>query len=135
MALVEVERQKTKVAMESVEMSQRLAELETQKRKDAELKAKHEKEERNKALHEVVCNSIPYRRYKFEEIEAATNKFDNTLKIGEGGYGPVFRGVIDHTVVAIKAVRPDIAHGERQFQQEVIVVFLLAQTRSMNIEF
>ncbi|KAG5008878.1 hypothetical protein JHK87_017393 [Glycine soja] len=122
LALVEVERQKTKVAMESVEMSQRLAELETQKRKDAELKAKHEKEERNKALHEVVCNSIPYRRYKFEEIEAATNKFDNTLKIGEGGYGPVFRGVIDHTVVAIKAVRPDIAHGERQFQQEVIVL-------------
>ncbi|TKY64313.1 U-box domain-containing protein 35 [Spatholobus suberectus] len=122
LALAEVERQKAKVAMESAEMSQRLAEMETQKRKEAELRAKHEEEEMNKALHEVVCNSIPYRRYKLEEIEAATNNFNRALKIGEGGYGPVFRGVLDHTVVAIKAVRPDLAHGERQFQQEVIVL-------------
>ncbi|RDX86824.1 U-box domain-containing protein 35, partial [Mucuna pruriens] len=122
LALAEVERQKAKTAMESAEMSQRLAELETQKRKEVELRAKQEEEERKKALHEVVCNSIPYRRYKIEEIEAATNNFDKSLKIGEGGYGPVFKGVLDHTVVAIKAVRPDIVHGEKQFQQEVIVL-------------
>ncbi|XP_027337326.1 U-box domain-containing protein 35-like [Abrus precatorius] len=122
LALVEIERQKAKAAMESAEMLQRLAEMETQKRKEAELRAKHEEEKRNKALHEVVCNSVPYRRYNIEEIEAATDNFDNALKIGEGGYGPVFKGLLDHTVVAIKAVRPDMAHGERQFQQEVIVL-------------
>ncbi|KAK7349275.1 hypothetical protein VNO77_06518 [Canavalia gladiata] len=122
LALAGVERQKAKAAMKSAEMSRRLAKMESQKRKEAELRAKHEEEERSKALHEVVYNSIPYRRYDIKEIEVATNKFDNALKIGEGGYGPVFRGLIHHTVVAIKAVRPDIAHGERQFQQEVIIL-------------
>ncbi|KAL2337911.1 hypothetical protein Fmac_012357 [Flemingia macrophylla] len=121
-ALAEIERQKAKAAMESAEMSQRLAEMETLKRKEIELRAKREEKERNKEFHEVVCNSIPCRRYKIEELEAATNNFDEALKIGEGGYGPVFRGVIDHTIVAIKALRPNLAHGERQFQQEVIVL-------------
>ncbi|CAK8560373.1 unnamed protein product [Lathyrus sativus] len=122
LALAEVERQKAKVAMESAEMSQRLAEMETQKRKLAELKAKYDEEERKRTLQDVVYNSIPYRRYNIEEIAVATNGFDNALKIGEGGYGPVFKGVLDHTVVAIKVLRPDLAHGERQFQQEIIVL-------------
>lgn len=105
-------------------MSQRLAEMETKKRKQAEIKARREEEERTIALREVVYNSIPYRRYDIKEIEVATNGFNYDLKIGEGGYGPVFKGVIDHTVVAIKALRPDLAHGERQFQQEVTIIFL-----------
>ncbi|KAK7311672.1 hypothetical protein RJT34_09958 [Clitoria ternatea] len=122
LALAEVERQKAKKAIESAEMSHRLAEMEAKKRKKAELIVKHEQEERTKALREVVCNSLAYRRYVIEEIETATDNFDNALKIGEGGYGPVFKGLLDHTVVAIKAVRPDLAQGERQFQQEVIVL-------------
>ncbi|KAH1104913.1 hypothetical protein GYH30_038298 [Glycine max] len=61
-------------------------------------------------------------RYNIKEIEVATNYFDNALKIGEGGYGPVFKGVLDHTEVAIKALKPDISQGERQFQQEVNVL-------------
>ncbi|KAJ1420357.1 UspA [Sesbania bispinosa] len=122
LALAEVERQKAKAAIEAAEVSQILAQMETVKRKQAEIRAKHEEEERRKALHEAVVNSIPYRRYDIKEIEAATNNFDDALKIGEGGYGPVFKGVLDHTVVAIKVVKPDLAHGERQFQQEVLVL-------------
>lgn len=135
LALAEVERQKAKAALESVEVSQRLAEMETEKRKLAEIRARHEGEVRRKTLQEVVYNSIPYRRYNIKAIEVATNGFDDALKIGEGGYGPVFKGVLDHTVVAIKVVRPDLAHGERQFQQEVTIIFLLVETRSMNIKF
>lgn len=136
LALAEVERQKAKEAIEAAEMSQCLAEMETEKRKEAQLRATQEEEQMKKALHEIVCNSIPYRRYSIEEIEAATNKFDKVMKIGEGGYGPVFKGVLDHTVVAIKAVRPDITRGsEKQFQQEVIVFLFLSETRSINIKF
>jgi len=119
LALAEVERQKTKMAIKSIEISKHLARMETQKRKEIELKVKHEEEETIKALHEVIYTNIPYRKYTIEDIEVATNKFDNNLKIGEGGYGPVFKGVLDHTVVAIKAMRPDITYAEKQFQQEV----------------
>lgn len=124
LALAEVERQKTKAANESAEMSQRLAEMENQKRKQAEIRAMQEEEER-RMLNLVTYNKIPCRRYDIKEIEVATNYFDNALKIGEGGYGPVFKGVLDHTVVAVKALRPDITvQGERQFQQEVTAIFL-----------
>jgi hypothetical protein len=125
LVLAEVERQKAKAAFESAEMSQRLAEMETQKRKLAELKAKYDEEDRRRTLHDVVFNNVAYRRYDIKEIQVATNSFDNALKIGEGGYGPVFKAVLDHTDVAIKVLRPDLAHGERQFQQEVTIFFLL----------
>lgn len=60
-----------------------------------------------------------YRRYTIEEIEEATNMFSDSLKIGEGGYGPVYRSELDCTQVAIKVLKPDAAQGREQFQQEV----------------
>ncbi|KAK7255654.1 hypothetical protein RIF29_29069 [Crotalaria pallida] len=120
LALVEVERQKTKAANDSAEMTKRLVEMENQNRKQAELNDVHQKEERKDA---TTCDKISYKRYDIKEIEVATHYFDKDLKIGEGGYGPVFKGVLDHTVVAIKALRPDItSQGEKQFKQEVDVL-------------
>lgn len=109
----------TKMTMESTQMSKHLVKTESQKRREVELKSKHEEGDTIKALQEVIYNNIPYRKYTIEDIDAATNKFDNALKIGEGGYGPVFKGVLDHTTVAIKAMKPDLAYAEKQFQQEV----------------
>ncbi|KAE8735254.1 hypothetical protein F3Y22_tig00000340pilonHSYRG00122 [Hibiscus syriacus] len=62
------------------------------------------------------------RKYTIEEIEEATENFAAENKIGEGGYGPVYKGKLDHTPVAIKILRPDAAQGKRQFQQEVEVL-------------
>ncbi|WVZ23507.1 hypothetical protein V8G54_002051 [Vigna mungo] len=116
--IVEAKLAQSKMTMESTEMSKHLVKMDSLKRKEVELKAKSEEEETIKALQETLYNNIPYRRYTIEDIDAATNKFDNALKIGEGGYGPVFKGLLDHTTVAIKAVRPDLAYAEKQFQQE-----------------
>ncbi|GAB2215826.1 hypothetical protein Droror1_Dr00020229, partial [Drosera rotundifolia] len=55
---------------------------------------------------------------EIEEIEIATHYFSESLKIGEGGYGPVYKCTLDHTQVAIKVLRPDAAQGQSQFQQE-----------------
>ncbi|KAG4961459.1 hypothetical protein JHK87_038092 [Glycine soja] len=123
LTLTEVERKKTKASMESAEMLKCLAEMKSHKGKQTGIRAMHEEEERNKALNASACNNkILFKRYNIKEIEVATNYFDNALKIGEGGYGPVFKGVLDHTEVAIKALKPDISQGERQFQQEVNVL-------------
>ncbi|MED6137565.1 hypothetical protein PIB30_066147 [Stylosanthes scabra] len=117
---VKLVRQKTVSATASAEKTQRMEkEAEAQKRNEALLRSKQEKEEATTSFHK---NMAPYRRYHIKEIEIATNYFDLDLKIGEGGYGPVFKGVIDNTDVAIKAVRPDISYGERQFNQEVQVL-------------
>jgi len=54
-----------------------------------------------------------------EEIEKATNEFSESQKIGEGGYGPVYKCYLDHTAVAVKVLRPGSAQGKTQFEQEV----------------
>ncbi|OAY26885.1 U-box domain-containing protein 35 isoform X2 [Manihot esculenta] len=122
LAIAEMEKAKCKVAMEAAEKAQKLAEMEAQKRKYAEMKAKRESEEKNRALNALAHNDVRYRKYAIEEIEEATDKFSLANKIGEGGYGPVYKGRLDHTPVAIKVLRPDAAQGKKQFQQEVEVL-------------
>ncbi|KAL0357892.1 UNVERIFIED_CONTAM: LysM domain receptor-like kinase [Sesamum calycinum] len=43
--------------------------------------------------------------YSIEEIAQATNDFDETRKIGQGGYGSVYYGIIGEKEVAIKKMR------------------------------
>ncbi|KAK4771365.1 hypothetical protein SAY87_031897 [Trapa incisa] len=62
-----------------------------------------------------------YRKYSIEDIEAATDHFSQSRKIGEGGYGPVFK-CQGHTPVAVKVLRPDAAQGRSQFRQRVEVL-------------
>ncbi|KAK6161990.1 hypothetical protein DH2020_001831 [Rehmannia glutinosa] len=120
--LVEMEKEKCRAAIEAAEKAQKIAEKETQRRKHAEMKAKREAEEKNRALDVLSNKDVRYRKYTIEEIQAATNNFSSSMKIGEGGYGPVFKGKLDHTPVAIKLLRPDAAQGRKQFQQEVEVL-------------
>ncbi|CAI0388098.1 unnamed protein product [Linum tenue] len=94
LALVEKEKAKCKAALEAAEAAEKIAQFEAQKRRAAELRAIQDAEERKKAgngLSHGGGADIRYRRYEIEEIESATKDFANNLKIGEGGYGPVYR--------------------------------------------
>ncbi|XP_039043204.1 U-box domain-containing protein 35-like isoform X1 [Hibiscus syriacus] len=122
LAMAEKEKAKCRAALEAAEAAQKLAEMEAYRRKQAEYKAKQESDEKNRALHALATNDVRYRKYTIEEIEEATESFAAENKIGEGGYGPVYKGKLDHTPVAIKILRPDAAQGKRQFQQEVEVL-------------
>ncbi|XP_019056901.1 PREDICTED: U-box domain-containing protein 35-like isoform X1 [Tarenaya hassleriana] len=122
LAIAEKEKAKSKAAIEAAEAAQRIAELEAQKRVNAEMKALKEAEEKTKALNALAHSDVRYRKYSIEEIERATEFFAEKYKIGEGGYGPVFKCFLDHTPVAVKVLRPDAAQGRSQFQQEVEVL-------------
>ncbi|WZZ30503.1 hypothetical protein YC2023_013904 [Brassica napus] len=122
LAVAETEKAKCKAAMEAAEKSQRMADLEGQRRKQAEMKARRESQEKDRAISALMQNDVRYRRYSIEEIEEATNRFASNRQIGEGGYGPVFEGTLDHTPVAIKVLRADAAQGKKQFNQEVEVL-------------
>lgn len=121
MAMAEKEKAKSKAAIETAEAQKRIAELESQKRLVAEMKAIRESEEKRKVLDALVNVDIRYRKYTIEEIEEATNFFSESLKIGEGGYGPVFKCHLDHTPVAVKVLCPDAQQGRSQFQREVSI--------------
>ncbi|XP_022874381.1 U-box domain-containing protein 34 [Olea europaea var. sylvestris] len=122
LALVEKEKAKSRAALEHAEAAQRIAELEAQKRINAERKALKEAEEKIKVLNALANSDVRYRKYSIEEIEVATNYFSQGHKIGEGGYGPVYKCYLDHTPVAVKVLRPDATQGRSQFQQEVEIL-------------
>ncbi|KAJ1403529.1 Serine/threonine-protein kinase, active site [Sesbania bispinosa] len=64
------------------------------------------------------------------EIKEATSNFNPSLKIGEGGYGSIFKGTLRHTEVAIKMLNPNSTQGPSEFQQEVEV---LSKLRHPNL--
>lgn len=112
----EKEKVKFRAAMDNAQAAQRIAENDSQKRVSIEMKALQESDEKET----VMCrSSLKYKRYSIEQIEEATQYFNKSLKVGEGGYGPVYRCYLDHTHVAVKVLRPDAAQGRSQFQQEV----------------
>nr|DAD44358.1 TPA_asm: hypothetical protein HUJ06_002588 [Nelumbo nucifera] len=122
LAIAEKEKARCKAAIEAAEAAQRLAEMEANKRKNAEIKAMRELEEKVRVLDALASNDFRYRKYTIEEIEAATESFTPSMKIGEGGYGPVYKATLDHTPVAIKVLRQDAAQGRKQFHQEVEIL-------------
>lgn len=122
MAIAEQERVRCRAAMEAADAAKRIAEFESHKRENLEIKALKEAEEMQRALKNLAQNNIRYRRYSIEEVESATEHFAQSRKIGEGGYGPVFRCRLDHTSVAVKVLRPDASQGRTQFQQEIDIL-------------
>ncbi|KAG5098640.1 hypothetical protein JHK82_048494 [Glycine max] len=119
---VEMEKVKAQAALEAAEEAIKMVEKEAQKRFQLEVKARREAQEKDRTLNRLINNDTRYRKYSIKDIEEATQKFSPSLKVGEGGYGPVFRGQLDHTPVAIKILNPEASHGRRQFQQEVEIL-------------
>ncbi|KAL2461552.1 U-box domain-containing protein 33 [Abeliophyllum distichum] len=87
---------------------------------------------RRKQAEEASSPCVPqfFSEFSFSEIEEATNNFDQALKIGEGGYGSIYRGVLRHTQVAIKKLHPNSSQGPLEFQQEVNI---LSKLRHPNL--
>lgn len=60
------------------------------------------------------------RHFTIAEIRAATNNFDDSLVIGVGGFGKVYKGEIeDGTLAAIKRANPQSEQGLREFETEI----------------
>ncbi|XP_019457811.1 PREDICTED: U-box domain-containing protein 52-like isoform X2 [Lupinus angustifolius] len=122
LAMAEKEKAKVKAALEAAEKAMKMAEKEARRRLQAEKMAKRDAKEKDWALTALASKEFRCREYTIEDIEKATEKFSPSLKIGEGGYGPVFKGQLDHTSVAIKLLNPEASQGRKQFQQEVEVL-------------
>lgn len=53
-------------------------------------------------------------------MASATNNFDTSTQVGEGGYGSVFRGILaDKTIVAIKRAKVGSLQGQKEFLTEI----------------
>ncbi|KAJ9671361.1 hypothetical protein PVL29_025181 [Vitis rotundifolia] len=64
--------------------------------------------------------------FSLRQIKAATNNFDSANKIGEGGFGPVYKGVLpDGSVIAVKQLSSKSKQGNREFVNEIGMISAL----------
>ncbi|XP_059429372.1 probable LRR receptor-like serine/threonine-protein kinase At1g06840 isoform X2 [Corylus avellana] len=58
--------------------------------------------------------------FTYREMAMATEKFNSSTEIGQGGYGKVYKGILaDGTVVAIKRAQEGSLQGEKEFLTEI----------------
>ncbi|CAI9296109.1 unnamed protein product [Lactuca saligna] len=61
--------------------------------------------------------------FSLHKIVEATNNFNIDNKIGEGGFGPVYKGVLENgRVIAVKRLSETSQQGLEEFQNEVICI-------------
>ncbi|XP_027924701.1 receptor-like protein kinase FERONIA [Vigna unguiculata] len=84
------------------------------------------------ATQKVFLPSDLCRHFSLDEIEAATNNFDDVFIVGVGGFGHVYKGYIDDgfTPVAIKRLKPGSQQGVHEFLNEIE---MLSQLRHLHL--
>ncbi|XP_028803287.1 G-type lectin S-receptor-like serine/threonine-protein kinase At1g11330 isoform X2 [Neltuma alba] len=61
--------------------------------------------------------------YDFEKVATATNNFQLTNKLGQGGFGPVYKGTLqDGQDIAVKRLSRASRQGQEEFMNEMIVI-------------
>ncbi|XP_030968961.1 probable LRR receptor-like serine/threonine-protein kinase At1g07650 isoform X4 [Quercus lobata] len=58
--------------------------------------------------------------FTYRQIKAATDNFNAANKLGEGGFGSVYKGILsDGTVIAVKQLSSKSRQGSREFVNEI----------------
>ncbi|XP_039794888.1 cold-responsive protein kinase 1-like isoform X2 [Panicum virgatum] len=63
------------------------------------------------------------KRYTYRELVRATQNFSPSNKIGEGGFGSVYKGQLKNgTIIAVKVLSSESRQGVREFQNELVAI-------------
>lgn len=80
-------------------------------------------------LEQIAANEQKF--FRFETLVEATNNFHPTNKLGQGGFGPVFKGKLkDGRVIAVKKLSQYSKQGKKEFMTEAK---LLARVQHRNV--
>ncbi|XP_060209245.1 probable LRR receptor-like serine/threonine-protein kinase At1g53430 [Lycium barbarum] len=80
----------------------------------------------NKEELELRVLDLQTGHFRFRQIKAATGNFDPANKIGEGGFGSVYKGTLsDGTIIAVKQLSSKSKQGNREFVNEIGMISAL----------
>ncbi|KAF3777361.1 putative cysteine-rich receptor-like protein kinase 23 [Nymphaea thermarum] len=100
--------------------------LENQKQKEA-TSIDSESAKENEATY-----SLP--QFSLRTVEGATDKFSRSNKLGEGGYGPVYKGKLpDGQEIAVKRLSGRTGQGLKEFRNEVELIAKLQHTNLVRL--
>ncbi|KAI3737086.1 hypothetical protein L2E82_27081 [Cichorium intybus] len=72
--------------------------------------------------------------FTFQSISSATNNFSSTNKLGEGGFGAVYKGkLVDGQEVAVKRLSRSSEQGVKEFKNETELIAKLQHTNLVRL--
>ncbi|KAL2324342.1 hypothetical protein Fmac_023400 [Flemingia macrophylla] len=70
-----------------------------------------------------IKSTLDSLEFDLATIEAATNKFSENRRIGKGGYGEVYKGILpDGEEIAVKRLSTNSRQGTEEFKNEVLLI-------------
>ncbi|CAL9017159.1 unnamed protein product, partial [Prunus brigantina] len=78
----------------------------------------------NKLIHEELEKGTGPRKFSYRELVRATSNFEEGEKLGEGGFGGVYRGFIKelNSYVAVKRISSGSKQGLKEYASEVRII-------------
>ncbi|CAL2254012.1 unnamed protein product [Prunus armeniaca] len=78
----------------------------------------------NKLIHEELEKGTGPRKFSYHELFRATSNFEEGEKLGEGGFGGVYRGFIKelNSYVAVKRISSGSKQGLKEYASEVRII-------------
>ncbi|XVF77741.1 hypothetical protein PTKIN_Ptkin14bG0071200 [Pterospermum kingtungense] len=90
------------------------------KKKKHQMQVPPEEEDR---VDEDKNDNMELPRFDFNTIAMATDNFASYNKLGQGGFGPVYKGTLgDGQEIAVKRLAGKSGQGQKEFENEVILI-------------
>uniref|UniRef100_A0A8I7BI10 non-specific serine/threonine protein kinase n=1 Tax=Hordeum vulgare subsp. vulgare TaxID=112509 RepID=A0A8I7BI10_HORVV len=97
-------------------------------------KRNNSKTEEALKLWKIEESSSEFTLYDFPELAAATDNFSEENKLGQGGFGPVYKGMFsDGTEVAVKRLAAQSGQGLVEFKNEIQLIAKLQHTSLVKL--
>ncbi|XP_015890544.3 L-type lectin-domain containing receptor kinase IX.1 [Ziziphus jujuba] len=82
------------------------------------------KEENDVSMDDEIQEGTGPRRFIYHELIRATNNFAEEGKLGKGGFGSVYKGLLaeSNTEIAVKRVSRDSRQGKKEYMSEVKII-------------
>ncbi|GKV25844.1 hypothetical protein SLEP1_g35227 [Rubroshorea leprosula] len=71
---------------------------------------------------EIQSLSTAPQKFRLQELKDATRDFNVAYKLGKGGFGMVYKGILNNREVAVKRILKNTRHGKQDFLAEVTTI-------------
>ncbi|MQL68157.1 hypothetical protein Taro_000389 [Colocasia esculenta] len=88
----------------------------------------------NESCHDDASRDLDLKIFPFGVIASATNNFTYANKLGEGGFGPVYKGILNgREDVAVKRLSKSSGQGLEEYKSEIQLMAKLQHTNLVKL--